>query len=448
MPRLLLLELNEINFDHLRHYVAAGRLPHLARLIDAHGVAETTSEARYEELEPWIQWVTAHTGLTLAEHGVFRLGDILQTEVPQLWEVLEQQGLRVGAMSPMNANNHCKNAAFFVPDPWTPAPLTAGGVLKRLYGAIAQAVNDNAQARLTPASAAALLMGAARYARPSNYRNYTNLAAAAARGRSWAKAMFLDQLLADVFMVETRRGKPDFASLFLNAGAHIQHHYMFNSPAYQGALKNPEWYVDADYDPVGEVYALYDRIVGQVQAAFPDARLMIATGLHQDPHPELTFYWRLKDHASYLTKLGVPFVGVEPRMSRDFLVACASAEEAAHAQQILESAAAADGGQLFEVDNRGSDLFVMLTWPHDIPNDFAYRVGNALHHGLRDEVAFVAIKNGQHHGHGYFIDTGHEAAATPSAFPLAALPERVCEALGKSWPFPRGASEPARLTIS
>ena len=47
-----------------------------------------------------------------------------------------------------------------------------------------------------------------------------------------------------------------------------------------------------------EAYTLYDRIVGQVERAFPDARLMLATGLHQDPHREVTFYWRLKDHAA------------------------------------------------------------------------------------------------------------------------------------------------------
>lgn len=440
MPRLILLELNEINFDYLRHYAGRGRLPHLARLMDAHGVAETTSEARYEALEPWIQWVTAHTGLTLADHGVFRLGDILRHDYAQIWEVLEEQGLKVGAISPMNANNHCKDAAFFVPDPWTPAPLTAGGLLQRLYGAVAQAVNDNAQARLTAGSAASLLAGAVRYARPVNYRVYTALAAAAARGRPWAKAIFLDLLLADVFLAETRRGRPDFASLFLNAGAHIQHHYMFNSPAYGGALKNPAWYVGADSDPVGEVYALYDRLVGQIQTAFPEARLMVATGLHQDPHPELTFYWRLKDHAAYLTKLGVPFQHVEPRMSRDFLIRCANAGDAAEAERILTSAMADDGTPLFEVDNRGADLFVMLTWPHDIGRDFSYRVGNARFDGLRDEAAFVAIKNGQHNGIGYFIDTGVKAGDLPPQFALKELPEHICAALNAAWPHRAAAA--------
>ena len=76
--RLRLLELNEVNFELLRRYIGKGELPTLAALLSRHGLIETSSEAEYEHLEPWIQWVTAHTGKTFAEHGVFRLGDIVE----------------------------------------------------------------------------------------------------------------------------------------------------------------------------------------------------------------------------------------------------------------------------------------------------------------------------------------------------------------------------------
>ena len=73
--------------------------------------------------------------------------------------------------------------------------------------------------------------------------------------------MFSDLLLSDFFMSKTRRQQPNFATLFLNAGAHIQHHYMFSSAASKGTNRNPKWYVDSEDDPVLEVYALYDRIL-------------------------------------------------------------------------------------------------------------------------------------------------------------------------------------------
>src|SRR5262245_37893256 len=123
---LVLLEFNEVNMDFVRRYVAAGHLPALGRAIRLHGLTETTSEEQYEHLEPWIQWVTAHTGLTYAQHQVSRLGDITQSNVAQIWEQLEAAGLSVGAISPINAANRTRNCEFFVPDPWTRTHVSGG----------------------------------------------------------------------------------------------------------------------------------------------------------------------------------------------------------------------------------------------------------------------------------------------------------------------------------
>jgi hypothetical protein len=184
--------------------------------------------------------------------------------------------------------------------------------------------------------------------------------------------------------------------------------------------------------PVGEVYRLYDLIVGQIQAALPSARLLIATGLHQDPHPELTFYWRLKDHAAFLRKIGAPFERVDALMSRDFIVHCATDADALKATEILASAKA-DGVGLFEIENRGRDLFIMLTWPRNISSDFVYTTKRRTFTDLHSDVAFVAIKNGQHNGIGYFIDTGARNPDTAPEFPLKELPSRICRLLGAPW---------------
>jgi len=428
---VLMLELNEVNFDHVRFYAERGDLPTLQQLVARHGLIETTSETSYEKLEPWIQWVTAHTGRDFCDHGVFRLGDIVNYEIPQIWEILERQGLSVGAISPMNANNRCRDAAFFVPDPWTPTSVTGSALMKKVYKAVAQAVNDNAQSKVTPESAVWLVAGLAAYARPANYARYAAMVAKAAK-KPWIKAMVLDQLLADIFIGQVASKKPDFASLFLNAAAHIQHHYMFNSGAYSGPNTNPEWYLPKSFDPVLDIYQLYDRIISQVEARFPDARIMLVTGLHQDPYPT-TFYWRLKEHAAFLKQAEVPFQRVEPRMSRDFIIYCADEAEAKLAERRLAAVRSLDGVPLFSVDNRGSDLFVMLTWPNDIPADFEYLIDNATVSGLHDQVAFVAIKNGEHNGVGYVLDTGEKLSGTVRQIPLREMPDRIAAACGVQW---------------
>lgn len=427
--RLLLLELNEVNFDYVRTYCEQGLLPNLRELISKHGIARTTSEDVYECQEPWIQWVTAHTGKTFTEHTVFRLGDIVKHDIPQIWEILEGKGLRVGAVSPMNAKHRLFRPEFFVPDPWTPTDITGPFALRWLYRGLAQAVNDNASEKVTPASIGALLVGAGRYARPANYGEYLYLALSS-RKSTWRRAMFLDLLLADVFLKECRRTRPHFASLFLNAAAHIQHHYLFSARPYKGTSRNPNWYIDAALDPVAEVYRLYDRIVGQVRRMFPEARLMLATGLHQVPHESITYYWRLRNHAEFLHRIRVPFARVEPRMSRDFLIICATHEEAARAANRLAVAVVEDGIPLFEVENRGSDLFVMLTYPREIKTELRFKIGEDRFLLSEQDVAFVALKNGEHSGIGYFVDTGVRFEDDGAMFPLTDLLRRVTAVFG------------------
>jgi hypothetical protein len=425
--RLLLLELNEVNFEFVEAYTRRGELPNFAALFQQHGYTRTTSETGYDQLEPWIQWVTAHTGKTLAEHSVFRLGDIVSRDIPQIWELLEERGLKVGAISPMNAKHRLRDPAFFVPDPWTRTQISAPPLLRKLYMALAQAVNENASTRLTAASLGGLLGGVVRYARPTNYASYATLALSSIR-RPWRRALFLDLLLADVFVRELLRTRPHFASLFVNAAAHIQHHYMYCAAPYEGPHRNPSWYVAAGDDPVLESYRLYDTLIGQLRRAVP-ARLMLATGLHQVPHQQRTFYWRLREHATFLRSIDVPFVRVEPRMSRDFLIECADAQMASRAGERLARAQATDGTPLFEVDNRGKDLFVMLTYPREITDDFSFLIDEREYLGLREQVVFVALKNGEHDGVGYFLDTGYARQALPAEFPLKQMPERIMTAL-------------------
>jgi hypothetical protein len=429
MSKVTLIELNEVNFDAVRYYVAQGKLPTFARLLEHYGYSETTSEDNYEELEPWIQWVTAHTGLSLKEHGVFRLGDIVNHDIPQIWETLEAKGYRVGAISPMNAKNRLKNAPFFVPDPWTQTPTSGPKLLGRLHKAIGQVVGDNAKGGISGESIFWLLIGLLRFAQPRNYIRYFKLAIQSRR-KSWLKPMFLDLFLGDIFMRLNRQTKPDFSSLFLNAAAHIQHHYMFNSPAYADVAKNPTWYIDAHMDPMLEVYALYDVLLAQIINTTPNTHFMIATGLHQEPHPTVTYYWRLKDHTVFLHKIGVVAKTVEPLMSRDFIIRCETPNEAAQAEARLNAARDRHGVALFEVDNRGADLFVMLTYPNDIAQDMSFSINTEKYTDFKADVVFVAIKNGQHNGMGYYLSNkGKAIQGSPKQIKLSKIPELVTDFL-------------------
>lgn len=402
---LVLLELNEVNFDVAQKYVDSLGLRGF-RAMFAAGVSRTTSEARYEQLEPWIQWVSAHSGLKASEHGIFRLGDVVASKVPQFFEQLESHGFTVGAISPMNTENRLTRAAYFLPDPWTQTPSDGSFWSRVLSKAIAQTVNNNADGKITMRSAAALIFGLLRFARPRHYTTYLRLAAKS-RGAPWRKALFLDLLLHDVHWSLMHARRPHFTTLFLNAGAHIQHHYLLNSRGNsRPELRNPEWYVPGTEDPIAEMLKFYDNLLCEFLDE-PSCDMIVATGLTQLPYDRVKYYYRLRDHAQFLGLLGIRFSRVVPRMTRDFLVEFDSDVDAEIAERQLAALTMGDEGlPLFgDIDNRGTSLFVTLTYPHEVLASSTV-LGTTAAIRLAEQVAFVAIKNGMHAQHGYVYCRG------------------------------------------
>jgi len=158
--KTILLGLNELNFDYIKFYINQGLLPNFKKILKIQPPIETVSENEYKLLEPWVQWVTIHSGKTYKEHNIFRLGDIVnKPDLSQIFEELEAKGLLVGAVSPFNADNRLKNPAFFVPDPWTKTEASGNWVVKALYQAVHQSVNDNAKSKLNFKSLISLGLG-------------------------------------------------------------------------------------------------------------------------------------------------------------------------------------------------------------------------------------------------------------------------------------------------
>lgn len=412
---LILLELNEINFDIVERYVAADakRFPALKKLLAVARI-RTSCEKQYEELEPWIQWTSVHTGKTYDEHGVFRLGDMAGSSVSQIFEQMESAGLKVGAISVMNAINRLRQPAYFIPDPWTQTPADKSWWSHALGQAVSQVVNDNAQARITPKSALQLALGLLRFARVTHYQKYLSILLSSRR-KPWLKALVLDLLLHDVHWTMFNAKRPNFSTLFLNAGAHIQHHYFFNAEPLRkdSPNKNPAWYVSESADPLADVLDLYDLIVGEYFER-TDIDVLLATGLAQKPYDRVKFYYRLNMHEEFLRGLGIVFSSVFPRMTRDFLIEFENAHQAQAAQDVLAGVlVVGDDAPLFgKIDNRRSSLFVTLTYPQEITALTEYQVGNRKA-ALLPEVSFVAIKNGMHQEEGFAFFTPGVAKYAP-----------------------------------
>lgn len=419
------LELNELNFHFVKGYVEKGHLPAFRKLFETCQLFETHSEKDYPFLEPWIQWPTVYNGKTYGEHGIFRLGDTVNHEHMQIWEDLESQGLTVGAISPMNAANRCKNPDFFLPDPWTVTKTTADPKLNKLYELVRLTVNRNASDELSTIRLARQLIPAALpFIGGVNIKRYLQILPMALRHK-WAKAGVLDRLLCDVFLSLIKSKGTQFASIFLNAGAHIQHHHMFDSSAYVGELRNPSWYssaADGAIDPLLFIYGVYDLILSDLLSR-PDLHVLITTGLSQTPNPRERYQYRIVEFDTFLARLGIKDAEVHPRMSRDFMLEFPTLEAGAAAKKRME-AITCRGKPLFSIEDRGLTFFCQVAY-FGPPEGLAEIEHDGAVHDYSDDLVLVSIENGIHQTIGYHFDTRLPKTAEKIEIPLTEVYNRL-----------------------
>ena len=73
--KIVLLEFNELCPQLIEKFISEGQLPNFQKFRGESQVCTTTTHATSELLNPWVQWVTVHTGLTAEEHQVKTLSD-------------------------------------------------------------------------------------------------------------------------------------------------------------------------------------------------------------------------------------------------------------------------------------------------------------------------------------------------------------------------------------
>ena len=403
---LLFIQLNEINFDLVDKYLKGSKKKflNLEFIKKNYNNFFTLAEDEYKNQEPWIQWASVQLGKDFDSHGIFRLGDITKhLKQKQIFETIEDKGFKVGAISPMNAENRLKNPAYFIPDPWTETPSDDSEFSKRFSLLLKQSVNDNSSGKLSFRSLVTIFEI---IFKTLHYRNTSFLISLIFSSiiKPWKKSLVLDFLIHLAHLHLYKKKKPNFSSVFLNAGAHIQHHYFYNTKFVDNLPKNPNWYIDPNSDPISDMLEVYDKILGDYVKLCKNGKyLLIATGLRQVPYDLIKFYYRLKNHTNFLHKIGIKFLDVLPRMTRDFEIIFETKNDFNIAKDILDNIFLNNNNtKIFgEIEEREKSLFVTLTYPHEIKKEDYIIINNNLKLNFFNEVSFVAIKNGKHDQKGY-----------------------------------------------
>lgn len=414
-PKLILLEFNELTPKLLDRFIAQGALPNFKRFFDQAHVYTTDAEESGERLNPWIQWVTVHSGLSYDEHGVFHLNEGHKLTEPCIWDVCSANGQRVWVCGSMNVRYDTPLNGYVLPDPWTVnmEPYPKGEGLEDYYRFVQTQVQEHTNDRvpLSKGDYARFLKFMVQHGLSAHTTSaiVRQLAAERLKGDGkWKRAVILDKLQYDVFRSLYRKCQPHFSTFFLNSTAHMQHAYWRHMEPDPFQVK-PSTKEQMTYgDAVLFGYREMDTLVGKfLDLAGADTTLVFSTALSQQPC--LTYeeaggkrFYRPKDFDAV-----VRFTGVEehlrcsPVMSEQFHVYFGSAEAADAAEPHLR-ALKVNGRPLLRVDREEpTAIFSGASIFDELPADSVLTSGTGAEAPFFD-LFYQAdtLKSGMHHPDG------------------------------------------------
>ena len=330
MRPVVILEFNELCPGLMKRFIAEGTLPNFARLHDESETYITRASEEPPALEPWIQWVSVHSGLDYAEHGVFSLNEGHKLTRPRVWDLLAAAGHRVLVCGSMNIRYESDNG-FYLPDPWTtsvpPRPASLLPYFRFVQKHVLEYTKD--EFPLSLADYARFFSFMARHGlSPSTVSSILGQFWSERGGKNrWKRAVVLDKLQFDLFSWHYRKLQPQFSTFFLNSTAHFQHLYWRNLEPEHFAIKPSPAEQEEYGSAVRFGYQEMDRLVGRTfDLVGKDAVVVLCTALSQQPC--LTYeeaggkvLYRPRDFESLLTFADVPpRHRVSPVMAEEFHV--------------------------------------------------------------------------------------------------------------------------------
>jgi hypothetical protein len=365
---VILLEFNELSPSLIESFMAQGALPNFRRLHRESRVYVTDAEEAAPNLEPWIQWVTLHTGLSFAEHGVYHLGDGHKLDKKCLWDILSDHGLKVWVCGSMNVRYDRPINGCVLPDAWSTACDPYPDDLRPFNEFVRRQVQEHTNDRV-PLDRSAYL-SFLRFMATHGLSASTVIAILKqlsserlTGGGRWKRATILDKLQWDVFRWYYKKLRPNFSTFFLNSTAHFQHLHWRNMDPTPFTVK-PTSEEQTEYEnAILYGYQQMDKIVGDA-LAMTDERttLILSSALSQQPcllYEDIggKVFYRPRDFEDVLAFAGISRDHqVAPVMSEQFHAHFESDSDAAEAAERLRSLTIG-GRPIMLVEQRGASVF-------------------------------------------------------------------------------------------
>jgi hypothetical protein len=458
--KVLFVEFNEISWSVIDRLIAergSDFLPNFTRVRARGTWGAPTALEQPPHLDPWVTWVTVHTGVTQDVHGAKVLEqDVAALGAKRTWEYAADAGRSVGVFGSIGAYPPKAVDGFMVPGPFAPGNDTFPEDLEpvqALNRGHTRAHGSSQQAQsLTQMAASGLKL----FGLGLRLATCARIASQLVRERfdrysGWRRVILQPLVNCDFFATQYRRSRPDFATWHSNHAAHFMHHYWraWNDAGF--VTKGPEEERVRYGEAVPMGYKVCDDLLGRfLRLIDDDTILIVCSSMGQQPFVNAAYrdgkvIVKLKNIETFLERIGAEGVTeVVPTMVPQFNVRVPDATQRATLSARLSSAKRIVNGvaqQAIVVAETGEILTVT-------PLGLSERASGIRceFSGVPDSIPFEelflmdapTVKQGMHHPQGLFVVYGRGVAAgqklgdcsnldiAPTVLSLMGLPVPAC----------------------
>lgn len=391
--KLMIIELNEFSAELFERAAHELKLPNINKLLQLRKTTTKTDDRiEHRGLDPWVQWVSIHTGVPSSMHKIKHLGDVPSLEFKQIWEALSDKGISSGVWGAMNASRRnsslCK---FFFPDPWTfsesayPSNLNGLLSLPRYYS---KNYLDVSLSKIVTKSASLIKFLLTSRSFFSIAKNVPFIFLSMARNGLKNHVLFsmFDLVSTLIFVHYKRNFKPDCSVIFLNSIAHLQHHHWRVCNGLNNKLK-------FGLKAIDKVLSIL------FQAKEPNESIIFLNALTQKniEHEQPRVLYRQINPEKFLSDIGISYKKVEQLMTSDGHVFFDSSNDCLKAYTVLKNAEF-NGKKLFDIELDDSDkckLFYQVDYWDSITEDMVICINNKNIHFF-DHFEAVVARTGAH----------------------------------------------------
>lgn len=302
--KLFLLEINECDFNFIIKGAKKFKCSNILKFFSNKKKINTCTNDNSEgyNLDPWVQWVSVHTGKSSKEHKIFRIGEKLSKKIPQLWDILSKNGISSSIWGAFNSNlRNKRNINFFFPDPWSftqrahPESLNKLLMLPRYY---AQTYPSPKIIKLF--YFALFFFIKIIFSKTILYIFFNFFSFIKIFFKSGLKSynlyFFLDLISLDYFINIYQKKRSDFLIFAMNSFAHYQHNYWDE--------KKNEW-----------VYFWYlEEILKKVNLLEKSFNTLAYNGFDQKKIKN-EYHLRPRNFEIFFNNLNLNYISIEPNMT-------------------------------------------------------------------------------------------------------------------------------------